>query len=89
MNAQKMTLWKKSKTWHQICNFLYRARLFIQITKINVRLWVGSHIFFTFFPQVKITIINKINIDQFKYEMIEFLFNDPFLGSILYFFKDS
>ena len=31
--------------------------------------------------------MNKINTDQFKCEMIEFLFNDPFLGSILYFFK--
>lgn len=84
-----MTFCKKSKTWHQICKFLCRARLFIQITKINVRLWVGSHIFFTFFPQVEITIMDKINIDQFKYEMIEFLFDDPFRGSILYFFKDS
>jgi hypothetical protein len=63
---------------------LYRARLFIQITKINVRLWVGSHIFF--FPQVEITIINKINIDKFKYDMCEFLINDTIRGIILYFF---
>ena len=39
-----------------------------------------------FFPQVEITIINKINIDKFKYDMCEFLINDTIRGIILYFF---